>query len=73
MIMEPACYTRKCKHYQGVWQPDGTEESETNICEAFPEGIPKEIAYGNNLHSEPTSEQTNDIVYELDTTEEITA
>lgn len=26
--------------------------------------IPDEIAYGNNLHKEPLSEQDNDIVFE---------
>ena len=53
MLQEPKCFTRKCKHYLGVIQPDGTEMTETNSCEAFPESIPNEIAYGNNDHTKP--------------------
>ena len=64
MLLEPNCYKRKCKHYIGIIQPDGTEETETNSCKAFPEGIPYEIAYGNNKHSKPVEDQKNDIVYE---------
>ena len=64
MLAEPTCWTRKCKHYIGVIQPDGTEMTETNSCKAFLKGIPAEIAYGNNLHSKPLSNQTNDIIFE---------
>jgi hypothetical protein len=56
VLIEPKCYTRKCKHYIGVYQPDGTEMTEHNICKAFPKGtrgIPDEIAYGENLHISP--------------------
>ena len=64
MLAEPRCWTRKCKHYIGVIQPDGTEMTETNACKAFPNGIPSEIAYGNNLHLKPLKDQGNDIVFE---------
>jgi len=64
MLAEPTCWTRECKHYIGVIQPDGTESTETNSCKAFPEGIPSEIAYGNNLHSRPLPGQKNDITFE---------
>lgn len=64
MLLEPTCFTRKCKHYIGVIQPDGTEMTETNSCKAFPEGIPSEIAYGNNKHLKPLKDQGNNIVYE---------
>ena len=64
MLAEPTCWTRKCKHYIGVIQPDGTEMTETNSCEAFPKGIPAEIAYGNNRHSKPLKDQGNEIVFE---------
>lgn len=53
MLQEPKCWTRKCKHYLGVIQPDGTEMTETNYCKAFPESIPNEIAYGDNDHTKP--------------------
>jgi len=53
MIITPKCYARKCKHLIGVDQPDGTELTERNICEAFPDGIPLEIIEGINLHVKP--------------------
>ncbi len=64
MLVEPNCFKRKCKHYLGVIQPDGTEQTETNNCLAFPNGIPVEIAYGNNKHLKPLPNQGNDIVFE---------
>lgn len=42
MLMPPICYTRGCKHYRGISQPDGTEATEVYVCEAFPDGIPKD-------------------------------
>lgn len=47
------CAERGCKHYQGVKQPDGTELSEFEYCDAFPDGIPSDIAYGDNAHLAP--------------------
>ena len=64
MLAEPKCYSRSCKHFLGVSQPDGTEMTERVICEAFPNGIPEEIAYGDNKHDEPMPNQSNDIVFE---------
>ena len=53
MIQEPNCFTRGCVHFTGIAQPDETEMTERPVCESFPEGIPKEVAYGNNLHTSP--------------------
>jgi len=53
MLANPECYKRKCKHFIGVKQPDGTEMSERVYCKAFPDGIPYDIAYGDNRHTEP--------------------
>ena len=53
MLMEPKCWTRNCKHFIGVSQPDGTEMTERHVCKAFPDMIPSEIAYGDNSHTEP--------------------
>lgn len=64
MLSEPRCWTRGCKHYTGVIQPDGTELTEVNACEAFPKGIPDEIVYGDNLHRKPLDGQGNNIVFE---------
>ena len=53
MLAEPKCYTRRCRHFMGVKWFDIEEETERVICRAFPEGIPGEIAYGANPHTEP--------------------
>ena len=53
MMEEPRCAQRKCRHLLGAYQPEGTEEGERPCCEAFPEGIPEEIAYGDNPHTSP--------------------
>ena len=53
MMAESRCWTRRCKHFIGVSQPDGTELTERVVCKAFPDGIPDEIAYGDNLHLSP--------------------
>ena len=64
MLAEPKCWTRKCKHYVGVFQLDGTEISERNVCKAYAEMIPNEITYGDDLHLRVRSDQSNAIVYE---------
>lgn len=64
MMNEPKCFTRNCKHFIGVKQIDEDEQTEFLACKAFPEGIPDEIAYGENLHSEPMPDQGNKIVFE---------
>ena len=53
MLATPRCYERQCRHFIGVSQPDGTELTERVVCAAFPDGIPAEIAYGENLHLGP--------------------
>lgn len=51
-LEEPRCSIRRCRHFQGVSE-DEDEERQRPICAAFPEGIPREIAYGPNLHLKP--------------------
>lgn len=53
MLRDPRCRIRGCKHFRGVEQPDGTEQSEVVTCAAFPDGIPDQIAYGRVLHVKP--------------------
>ncbi len=53
MIAEPHCRMRKCVHYRGVVQTGNKESTERVVCCAFPDGIPEEIAYGGNLHTDP--------------------
>ena len=64
MIGEPKCFIRHCEHYKGIVELDGTEETEENYCEAFPNGIPDNIAYGNNNHNKPIKDQKNKIIFE---------
>jgi len=64
MIEQPKCSIRKCRHFLGVKQDNEEEETERVVCKAFPDRIPEEIAYGENLHSEPLPDQGNDIIYE---------
>lgn len=52
MLLPPKCFLRKCVHYLGV-KNDGDETTERNYCSAFPDGIPSEIAYGDNPHTKP--------------------
>ena len=54
MLLEPRCSERGCKHFRGVREDaDRSELSDRVICAAFPDGIPPEIAYGDNPHTEP--------------------
>lgn len=53
-----------CKHFKGIDQPDGTEESERPVRPAFPGGIPLSIAYEDNLHLTPEPGQVGDTVFE---------
>ena len=65
MLQPPRCWERKCKWFKGVRQPDETEAGgEYVYCEAFPESIPKEIAYGDDPHDEVKPGQVGDYVYE---------
>jgi hypothetical protein len=47
MIDTPECFKRRCIHYTGVIQPDGTEQTEKPACKVFPNGIPDEIAFAS--------------------------
>ncbi len=51
MLEQPNCFTRKCIHFVGA--SDDDEPQQKCVCLAFPGGIPEDIAYGTNLHTEP--------------------
>jgi hypothetical protein len=54
MLVQPRCSERECKHFRGVsYAKAGDVSTEQPICAAFPNGIPLEIAYGENLHLLP--------------------
>ena len=63
MLLEPNCRARGCVHYLGIKSDDDDELNERNVCNAFPDGIPDEIAYGKNLHTDPLPDQLNHIVF----------
>lgn len=62
MIATPECWSRGCIHYIGV-KNDGNEATERVCCSAFSNGIPDEIAYGDNEHLTPLPDQKNEIVF----------
>jgi len=64
MIEIPKCHERGCKHYIGVVQPNDEEKGEKPVCSAYPDGIPENIAYGNDKHLQPRKDQDNEIVFE---------
>jgi hypothetical protein len=64
MIESPKCFERGCRYFLGVYQPNDFEEGEFPFCAAFPDGIPDEIAYGENLHLEKYPGQKNDFTFE---------
>jgi len=64
MLKDSNCYTRKCKWYEGVKQPNDDELWEFHYCSAFPDGIPNEINTGEDLHSEVRSDQEGNYTYE---------
>lgn len=61
----PKCIERKCKHFGAFYSRSGgkvdrAKWEEMNRhglagcdCAAFPNGIPKEIAFGDNPHTDP--------------------
>ncbi len=40
-----------CLHFTGIYAVSDTDHRP--ICKAFPDGIPDEIAYGDNNHTDP--------------------
>jgi len=65
MLAQPKCSIRDCKHFSGIKQPDGTEEGgEFVYCPAFPDGIPDDIAYGEDKHTEVHKDQVGTLTYE---------
>jgi hypothetical protein len=55
MFLAPNCYKRSCVHFLGVADPNAPDDDDRQRprCRAFPDGIPEEIAYGDNEHLEP--------------------
>lgn len=70
MVEIPKCFSRDCIHYKGIKQDDEDELTERPVCAAFPDGIPFDISYGDNLHLTLVKDQTNKIVFEASTEKE---
>ena len=47
----PNCFKRKCRHF--IVPSDEEFFPSKAVCRAFPNGIPDEIAFGDNLHTTP--------------------
>lgn len=65
MLAEPNCHKRSCIHFLGHQRADGTDETLAHICRAYPNGIPSEIAFGNDLHLEVKDGQTGEYTFEV--------
>lgn len=63
MLHIPKCASRDCIHFLGVRQVERAEEGEFLYCTAYPDGIPDDIAYGEDLHLHVRADQTNMIIF----------
>jgi hypothetical protein len=66
MLPEANCYQRGCRHFLGVRSgpEDAIEMGQRYVCSAYPDGIPSEIAYGEDKHLTPRPGQVDGIVFE---------
>jgi hypothetical protein len=53
IVIPPQSQCRSCRHFIGVDQPDGTEETERLVCFAFPDGISEKIVANLVSHRKP--------------------
>jgi len=58
VLREPECSKRRCKHFRGIRDLGEKPEEDSLpygkfVCEAFPEGIPPELAYWRIAHTKP--------------------
>jgi hypothetical protein len=63
MLATSQCERRRCRWLAGVIQPDGTEKSERMVCPAFPDGIPRDIAFGSDPHTARDDRQVGPQVF----------
>jgi len=66
MIAEPNCSLRNCRHLTGATNTKD-ERGQRPACHAFPDGIPDDIAYGDNPHTSIDDRQPpgNRFVFEV--------
>lgn len=53
IILPHSSQCATCKHFSGVIQPDGSEQTERFSCEAFPDGIAAEVILNVIDHTKP--------------------
>jgi hypothetical protein len=69
MLAEPNCFTRRCINFIDVENTKKPQDKKSTVdgvilsCKAFKKGIPREIAYGKNLHLKPVKGD-NGILFE---------
>jgi len=63
MKTKPNCFKRKCKHYLGVVLPDSDGSPIRYFCKAYPNKIPDEIAFGNDLHLTKRKDQEGEFIF----------
>lgn len=63
-VPEPQCSKRGCRHLTGATTSGRGEIGQRAACHAFPEGIPDDIAYGDNLHLTVDPRQVGEVVFE---------
>ena len=69
-MREPKCWTRDCVHWIGIKKDGEDESTERPCCEAYPDGIPAEIAYGNDKHLKLLGDEVKELVFlEVDSAE----
>ena len=61
-IQEPKCSKRHCTWFSGAIKVSDNPVP-VNVCRAFPNGIPDDIAYGGNKHSEVIEGQEGGFVF----------
>ena len=64
MLRRSKCFQRRCKWFKGIKQDNKDERTERYVCQAFPDGIPGEVSWGDNLHSKVLRGQQGSYVYE---------
>ncbi len=70
LIGPSRCFERECRYLTGIIDVPNlaadciTDGAHRWACPAFPDGIPDDIAYGDNLHERPDPRQEGALVFE---------
>ena len=64
MLTRPECLARNCVYWIGIEMKGDDESTERPYCRAYPDGIPEEIAYGNDKHLSLRGDEVEEVFYE---------